>query len=154
MCDALKNILPNIDETEVRQRLEKIGADVSESIDRTRMLARGLAPVALESNGLISALEELTSSIATLSIVKCSFLAKGKIVVRDSIAATHLFRITQEAINNALKHAKAKQIVVSLETKGDKNVLTIADDGIGFSQSEAHHPTERWVCVTLLIAPG
>ena len=136
-CDALRKTLSASSLDEGRTQLEKIGANVSEAIDRTRMLARGLAPVALETNGLVSALEELTQGINTLFHMKCTLKAKTKIAIRDPIAATHLFRITQEAINNAMKHAQAGEIIVSVDAGRDKNVLTIADDGVGFSPSEA-----------------
>lgn len=153
-CDALKKTLSKARTEEIHNRIEKIGTDVSEAIDRTRMLARGLAPVALETNGLISALEELTQSVNTLYNVKCRFRAKGKVTVRDTTAATHLFRITQEAINNSLKHAQAKEIVVSLEKEKDKNVLTIEDKGIGFSSSEAHHTVEGMGLRTIAYRAG
>jgi two-component system, LuxR family, sensor kinase FixL len=153
-CDALKKGLSKMQPAEARKQLEKIGADVSESIDRTRMLARGLAPVALETNGLVSALKELTGNIAKVFKVKCSFREKGEIVVKDSSAATQLFRITQEAINNALKHAHAKQIVVSLEKAGGKNVLTIADNGVGFSLEESQHGTEGMGLRTIAYRAG
>ncbi|HJT80677.1 MAG TPA: PAS domain S-box protein, partial [Chthoniobacterales bacterium] len=153
-CDALRKQLPKMQSAEVLDRLDKIGADVSESIDRTRMLARGLAPVALETNGLVSALEELSSSIATLFKIKCSFRAKGKIAIQDPSAATHLFRITQEAVNNALKHAQAKQITISLEKEGDKNVLMIADDGIGFSSQQAQRGLEGMGLRTIAYRAG
>ena len=133
-CDALKKILPkDHSAVETKKRLEKIGEGVSAAIDRTRMLARGLAPVALETNGLVSALQELTRSINALSNVKCQFRGDKTVVVRDSIAATHLYRIAQEAINNALKHANPSRIVVSLEKIGNQAALKIEDDGKGFS---------------------
>jgi len=103
-CDALRNSLSKIPQEEVVEGVEKIGSRVSEAIDRTRMLARGLSPVALESNGLTSALQELTDGVKELFGVDYTFKTKGRVVVTDGMVATHLYRIAQEAINNALKH--------------------------------------------------
>ena len=136
-CDALKKTLSTAPLGESKASLEKIGGDLGESVDRARMLARGLAPVALEKSGLVSALEELTASTQATSKVKCSFRAKEKISVLDPIAATHLFRIAQEAITNALKHGRPSQIRVSLQKGKDKNILMIQDDGDGFSPRRA-----------------
>jgi PAS domain S-box-containing protein len=135
-CDALKKGLTKARTDETRQDLERIAADVSETIDRTRMLARGLSPVALETNGLVSALEELTSSINVLFKAKCRFHTKGEVAIKSPTAATHLYRIAQEAISNALKHAHPKQIIVSLEKRDDKTTLTVLDDGDGFVARE------------------
>lgn len=138
-CDALKGVLPNDRTGGAKKRLEKISAEVSSAIDHTRMLARGLAPVALEANGLVSALEELAQSIARLSGVKCSLQGDKNVMVRDSLAATHLYRIVQEAINNALKHARPSRIVVSLKKCDARIQLAVEDNGKGFSPDASKH---------------
>jgi len=96
------------------------------------MLARGLSPVALEANGLVSALQELTDTVKGLFGLSYTFKSKGNIVVKDPMA-THLYRITQEAINNAIKHGHASHLLVSLKKIGDKVALTVDDNGAGFS---------------------
>jgi two-component system sensor kinase FixL len=132
-CDALRNSLKKIPPEGVLDRVEKIGTTVSEAIEHTRMLARGLSPVALESNGLVAALQELTDGVKELFGVDYTFESKGKIAVNDAMVATHLYRITQEAINNALKHGSPTHLLVSLKKVGDKVALTIDDNGAGFS---------------------
>ena len=117
----------------MRKRVEKIASGVSEAIDRTRMLARGLSPVALESNGLLSALQELTDDVRQLFGVDCTFRSKGKVAIDHGIVATHLYRITQEAINNALKHGRPSRLRVSLENQGGRIALIIQDNGAGFA---------------------
>ena len=131
-CDALRNSLGKIPAAGVSDRVEKIGARVSEAIDRTRMLARGLSPVALEANGLASALQELIAGMRQLFGIDCRFKSKGDIPVTDAMRATHLYRIAQEAINNALKHGRPTKMLVSLERRGGKGTLTIHDNGVGF----------------------
>lgn len=153
-CDALRKTISASELEEGKAKLEKIGADLGEAVDRTRVLARGLAPVALETNGLISALEELAHGINTLFNVKCRFKAKRKIEIRDPIAATHLFRITQEAINNALKHAQAGEIMVSVDAGRKNNLLTIADNGIGFSPPEVQRAAQGMGLRTIAYRAG
>jgi signal transduction histidine kinase len=65
--------------------------------------------------------------------VRCALRADEKISVPDNVLATHLFRIAQEAINNSIKHSKAKNIEVTLEANGDQHELAVTDDGTGFS---------------------
>lgn len=132
-CDALRNSLGKIPAAVLAERIEKIGASVSEAIDRTRMLARGLSPIALEANGLDSALQELTDGIRQLFTIDCRFASKGNVAVHNTMVATHLYRIAQEAINNALKHGRPTRLMVVLERRGDKAILTIHDNGLGFS---------------------
>ena len=147
--DALKKTWPEMNES-----LQKLGDSVSDSIERTRMLARGMAPVALERNGLASAFEELARSITTLFKMKCVFLSKGTVEVKDPIAATHLYRIAQEAINNALKHAQASEIVLSLGKRAEKKNLTIEDDGIGFAPQDAQRTAEGMGLRTIAYRAG
>ena len=151
--DARKKTLPK-QRPEITQRFEKLATDVSDAIDRTRMLARGMAPVALERNGLVSALQELARSIHTLFKIKSLFRSKGAIEMKDPIAATHLYRITQEAINNVVKHAQATQIIVSLEEAADRKILTIEDDGVGFAPQDAQRTMEGMGLRTIAYRAG
>ena len=153
-CDALRKTLGKSGSDHALERLEKIGTDVGDAIDRARMLARGMAPVTLERNGLVSALQKLTQAVQKLYGVKCTFRGKENIAITDPVAATHLYRITQEAINNSLKHGSPSHVVVSLQTRDTKAVLTIADDGLGFSPPEAHRTTEGMGLRTIAYRAG
>ena len=135
-CDALKSSLGKTPADGISERVDKIATRVSEAIERTRMLARGLAPLALESNGLVPALQELTDGVQKLFGIDCAFENKdniNNIALNDAMVAMHLYRITQQAINNALKHGRPSQLLVSLKKVGDKAALTIHDNGAGFS---------------------
>lgn len=132
-CDALKSALNKAPADNITERVDKIAVGLSEAIDRARMLARGLSPVALEANGLASALQELTDGVRKLFGIECRFASRGRIPVNDALAATHLYRITQEAINNALKHGRPSRLLVSLKKTGPKATLIIQDNGTGFS---------------------
>jgi len=110
----------------------KIVKMVNDAIDNTRQLARGLHPVAAEPQGLMSALRKWANEVEVLFQIRCSFHCDAPVYVPDANAATHLYRIAQEAVNNAIRHGKSKNIVISLAEKGGTAVLTIQDDGGGF----------------------
>src|SRR5690606_9125049 len=62
-----------------------------------------------------------------------------QIPVTDNFVATHLYRIAQESLNNALRHSRAKHILVTLHRDDDKIVLQVSDDGIGIAEQAAFH---------------
>ena len=96
-----------------------------------RGMARGLFPVEIFAHGLMSALEDLANTIRGSRQVECSFHCEGSVDVDSNEVATHLFRIAQEAVTNAVKHSGAKHIRISLIGKGPRLVLSIQDDGSG-----------------------
>jgi two-component system CheB/CheR fusion protein len=114
------------------QRADQIAAAVREAISQTRLLARGLSPVTLESEGLMSALAELALNTEKLFGRRCRFHCPTEVRFDNHAAATHLFRITQEAVSNALKHGRAKNIEIGLREDAHQLHLRVVDDGIGF----------------------
>ncbi|PYK58608.1 MAG: histidine kinase [Verrucomicrobia bacterium] len=131
MSEVLEQNLSRKSKTEAAQAA-KIAEGVRAAIGDTRMLARGLSPVDVESNGLMSALQELASNTEKLFHVACRFECPQPVLVRDHASATHLYRIAQEAINNAIKHGKAREITVRLTARSNQANLTVTDDGRGF----------------------
>ena len=113
------------DDPAARKEVEKIGALLREGTRQARMLARGLAPVELEKNGLMSALAELAANSAQLYRIECRFVSAQPVLVTNETAATHLYRIAQEAISNAVRHAHAKSITIELRPAEDGAVLSI-----------------------------
>jgi len=109
---------------------------MNQAIDITRGLARGLSPVAMGEDGLMLSLRELADTVSGVYGVSCLFRGDGSMVNPATTTATHLFRIAQEAVNNAVKHGQARQIIISLASNHDRAVLAIEDDGVGF----APHP--------------
>lgn len=132
MCQVLEQKLAAKSKTEAKQAGE-IGEHIRRSITHTRKLARGLFPVELETNGFMSALQELADNAEKLFHITCRFECDGLVAIRDNVAATHLYRIAQEAINNAVRHGEAKHITVSLKPAGEKVEFTVTDNGIGVS---------------------
>ncbi len=121
-------------------------ADVSEihklivqAIAQTRLLAKGLLPVDLDAHGLITALEDMASNTEKLTNISCHTECEGPLPVLDRAVATHLYRIAQEAVTNAVKHARAKHIVIKLYESDGQVVLSITDNGIGIQQGTLHN---------------
>jgi two-component system sensor kinase FixL len=104
------------------------------SVKEARTLAHGLVPVQLDEAGLNAALQELVSSTHRLFGIDCTFEFAGNNGFRHFGRATHLYRIAQEAINNATKHARARHIEVRLSANSNALSLSIADDGTGFRE--------------------
>jgi signal transduction histidine kinase len=101
-----------------------------QAVAQTRQLAHGLAPVAMEAEGLMAALNDL-ATLTNRTGVACELACEAPVVFHDAAAATHLYRIAQEAVNNALRHAGARRIILRLHDAGETVDLTIDDDGRG-----------------------
>jgi signal transduction histidine kinase len=119
-------------EEAAKTEAERIGELIRDATRQARLLAQGLSPVQLEANGLMSALEELTSNASKLFNITCRFECPRPVLVADNTVATHLYRIVQEAITNAVKHGHAKSIVVSLSSSADESTLKITNNGAEF----------------------
>jgi signal transduction histidine kinase len=119
-------------EEAAKTEAERIGELIRDATRQARLLAQGLSPVQLEANGLMSALEELTSNASKLFNITCRFECPRPVLVADNTVATHLYRIVQEAITNAVKHGHAKSIIVSLSSSADESTLKITNNGAEF----------------------
>ena len=115
----------------------KIGESIRDVTRQARSLARGLSPVQIEANGLMAALDALTANAAKLFCLSCSFECPRAVLVENPMVATHLYRIAQEAIGNANKHAQAKSIVLSLKQSDGDLTLTVKDNGHGFERGSS-----------------
>jgi signal transduction histidine kinase len=87
----------------------------------------------LEEKGLVAALEELASNAREVFKIHCQFVMEGLPVVVENEIALHLYYIVLEALANAAKHSGGSNVDISLQPSGDRWLLTIQDDGIGFS---------------------
>lgn len=116
----------------------KISKLLTDAMAQTRNLARGLHPVPPETNGLMSALEDLAVRTTDLFKVSCRFKCLKPVLIENNIVATHLYRIAQEATTNAFKHGRAQRIDIALSSLPDQIILTVSDDGVGFKATEPH----------------
>jgi len=115
-------------EAETANRLAR---GIEHAMDQTRAIARGLVSVEINAQGLMFALEQLVSSTEQHCGVTCRLLCSEAVPIEDTATAMQLFRIVQEAVNNAAKHARAKQIDVELKTDENQIMLQVRDDGVG-----------------------
>jgi PAS domain S-box-containing protein len=140
-CQMLKQDLPP-DRPDLEQQLSKVCAYLRETISQTRSLARGLSPLILGSGGLVEALGELALRMSKEGHATCTFMGPASPVVIDEFIAGHLFRIAQEAVNNAVKHSKGNRVSVSLQNHNGHLRLEIADNGRGLPKAE---PPQRGI---------
>ena len=104
---------------------------VEEAIILTRTFARGLLPVEMEGEGLMDGFQDLARKTSERFKVICEFDCRETVLLNDAESSTHLYRIAQEAITNAIKHGKAGHINLSLEKNNRIITLAISDDGVG-----------------------
>jgi PAS domain S-box-containing protein len=120
---------------------EKVEKLILESVEQVRHLAKGFYPVELERHGLLFALEGITHTTEQIFGVRCVVQSdeSSDADCKDA-SAIQLFRIAQEAVHNAVKHAGAKQITIRLAAVNGDNVLSVMDDGIGLPSGTANEP--------------
>ncbi len=107
---------------------------VSRAIDQTRNLARGLCPVDMTGGGLMAALDELRTEVEEQFGVSCVIRGDRGVQFQEEFEASNLYYIIREAVNNAVKHGSAKNIIVAL-SRDDRIVrATVTDDGIGIPE--------------------
>lgn len=127
------------DEKNLLQKIQKIE---EENLKNIRNIIRNLTPSEIESASITQLLSELCENTAERSGIECKFYAEetellSKITTEQKL---HIFRIIQESINNAIKHAKASEVSVIVRKENDSTdaksqglLFMISDDGIGFS---------------------
>lgn len=101
------------------------------TIVECKRLAQGLVPVEIESNGLMAALRTLAARTASTFGIVCEFDCQGEVLINDMAISLNLYRIAQEAANNAVRHGKAKHIVIMLVVHAGGIRLSVRDDGTG-----------------------
>jgi signal transduction histidine kinase len=109
----------------------QVVAMVEDGIELARNLARGLYPVEMEAEGLMAAFQQLANNITRAGRARCVFECEKPVLIHNDAVAAHLYRITQEAVRNALSHGKAKRIGINLAEKHGSIDLSVEDDGIG-----------------------
>lgn len=108
---------------------------LEETIDEARAVAHGLCPLESDPEALAAALRTLTDRIRASSGIACTLETNGNVRVADAATANHLYRIAQEATSNALRHAYANRIAVTLNGSEGSLLLEVEDDGDGLPDS-------------------
>jgi PAS domain S-box-containing protein len=121
----------------LRAQLDRLRALITQSITSTRALAHGLAPVSLRRGGLESALGLLVRQVEMTGAAHARLGLDVETPLRlDEVAGTHLYRIAQEAVGNALRHGSAENVAIHLRTRPGSLELEITDDGVGFPRAD------------------
>jgi len=107
---------------------------IMKGVGQARSIASGLAPVENEERGLQFALEELAKSTRRLLKIDCRLICDSPVSIFDNTRANHLYRIVQEAINNANRHGNAGAVDIRLSSAGEVVTLAVEDDGSGIPQ--------------------
>jgi signal transduction histidine kinase len=132
MAQVLQQKLERQGQAESSEAAE-IATLIQQAITQTRDLARGLSPVVLQSKSLQDALSDLAAGITRRGQAECQAKLDDDIAITNSEAAIQIYRIAQEAVNNALKHGQASAILVSMQRdEAGRIELSVRDNGLGF----------------------
>ncbi len=121
-------------------KASRIAEMVSETIAQARALSRGLCPVDLAADGLMTALREYAANVESLFDIACDFKCDEPVLVHNEAVATHLYRVAQEAVSNAVKHGRARGIEIGMAANEGRPVLTVKDDGVGLPADAGGSP--------------
>jgi PAS domain S-box-containing protein len=121
---------------QVQGYLEELGAITEQALKEMRLLIYELRPPALEQEGLVGALQRRIDAVEGRAGMQARLRVEGEVKIEPSVEEA-LYRIGQEALNNALKHAAAQAITVHIQARDDWIEMTIADDGQGFDPGTA-----------------
>jgi signal transduction histidine kinase len=111
--------------------LAQLASVIGSSMETCHQIAHGLSPLAAIRGGFIGALQDLTSMPTKGGPQVALSIVGGAPLQIDTTSLDHLFRLAQEAVTNALKHAEATLIQVKLDIRAALVTLTVVDDGIG-----------------------
>lgn len=117
------------------ERAGKIRALIHDSIEKTRRLSKGLSPVNVTDRGFDASLEDLAAYVREVFAIDCTLICDIKQPFDDNSVATHVYYIVQEAVQNAIKHARAERIRITLTNRQETLILTVADNGIGLNRA-------------------
>lgn len=121
----------NADRDGARRLLARLVEGIVSANLRVRSLARGLVPIPVDAESLVPALARLVRSTQESSGIACEFEPLGAIRINGTETASHLYRIAQEALHNAVRHSRASKVRIRLDSRDDELLLEICDDGIG-----------------------
>ena len=122
------------------ESLRELNQQIVDAMHRTRALTHGLFPGRIQIADIRGALLELASQVRTRFKVTVNTQFAGRFPKHSSAQIIQIYRISQEAISNSIKHGRATQLDVKLEALEDTMQLTITDDGTGLPKGESATP--------------
>ena len=130
LSKALANSL-NRERPELSEEVEGITELARDAVTEAKRLANGLYPTGIERVGLRDALGELAVTVQRVYRISCLFEGADDLPTCSESVQLHLYRIAQEATNNAVKHGRCTHIWIRLEREDHTLMLTVLDDGVG-----------------------
>jgi signal transduction histidine kinase len=118
---------------ESAQDAVSIEESLRQTVMEARDLARGIFPVHVDRDGLSAALRDLAETTQKLTNVNITLAEETEVQIDSPEASMHLYRIAQEAVSNAIRHGKAKQIWIKITLQNNLLTLIIEDDGAGIN---------------------
>ncbi len=116
------------------QKASELCAFIGDASALCRGVARTLVPIDLAGEGLMVALDRLVKTLEALHEVPCFFHCPHSVMVESTSASVHLYRITQEFLNNAIRHGKPSRVDVRLESNADFVRVEVVNDGRPFKE--------------------
>lgn len=114
------------------KKVKELADIIKTAAEHSRTLSHGLVPFNVEKNGLDDALQELACNVSKLHSIDVKYRGNKDIFYANNTTAVHVYRIAQEAINNAVKHGNATSIDVELSSSENYHYLSVKDNGSGF----------------------
>lgn len=108
---------------------------LDDTIESVRRISRDLMPSTLEKFGLVQAVKEMCERFQSTSMLPIQFMEAGDVQNLERNRELMIFRIVQELVNNALKHAQASSITVTFSAS-EHLLVAVEDDGVGFNAEE------------------
>lgn len=122
---------------EPRQQAQRIHELLRQSVSEVRRMSHGLSPTSVKYRGLVGALQLLAETVRTNFRTPCLCEVDASIAIQNNDIEAHLFRIAQEAVNNALRHGKPSEVKLSLQHVSQTECeLRIEDDGAGLKKTK------------------
>ena len=124
--------LADADYLRLRHTAARLSLGLAEAHRHVHELSHAIMPVQIDAEGLRSALEALAAATNEQQNLTCHFECSGSVAVPNNSTATHLYRIAQEALHNAVRHGRASEVRISLARSETGIILEVSDNGIGF----------------------
>jgi signal transduction histidine kinase len=135
LAEAGQRMIRAEDLQQIAGNQTRLGQIAQQALQEMRLLVYELRPLALKSEGLVGALEQRLETVERRAGIQARVLVEGEVDLAPGLEE-ELYGIAQEALNNALKHARASKIVLSVRMVDKSVILEIADDGQGFDLAE------------------
>jgi signal transduction histidine kinase len=126
-------------ESPLAAKTQELVHNIGEAHQRLRSVVRGLVPVEAIPEGLMAAMDNLARHCETVSGIPCRFQCEPAVHVDDPVSALHLFRIAQEAVNNAVRHGQPSEITIRLNHAAQRLEVVVTDDGRGIGEMPPGH---------------